>query len=68
MTYEPAEKVDEEKQVRCLRAKMKLCADPECYHSTPHEILDNSETQTDCTVYDRCKTMNIVTRCVDNGK
>ena len=68
MPYEQVETGSDEKKVRCLRAKMKLCADPECYHSEPHEILDRLEVGTACTVYERCVKKNIVTRCVDNDK
>ena len=65
MVFEIADKIEKETEgnVRCLRAQMKLCADPECYHSEPHKILDNSETETDCTKYEQCKTRNVVTRC-----
>lgn len=55
-------------KVRCLRAEMGLCADPECYHNEAHEHLEDEKTKLACTAYQYCKAMGVYTRCVPHEK
>lgn len=58
MSYEQGD------EVICMRSKMKLCADPECYHSEPHECLKGEDNGNLCTVNQWCKARLVFTRCV----